>query len=1143
MIEILASGINFENHVKRFVSSMRGMQRILFVGTGCDINQCPVLASQAWKCIYTTNRSTKLADAFSSKDRQVRPISTKADYDAASTKLDHKNPLLIYLNGFDNPDNDPNDIELEMEQEQNTEHLRKTLSVLLKSDLLVELVVVGYDPSNPHELSPKELVSLMWTLSDNRVTIYGADEELENNKYIRSLVDKGIATLFSQNIEETLKKLSFGTKTEDFEDRSPIPYSHENLKNTVYIEGIPVAINQSLCYDFNKYGRVLTLHEMATGTISRMMQVDYFYQFLKRSPNTPQWYGYAPRNNFSVKREYEQELYDAVSEGLDTSSETPVVLVGQTSSGKSVALANLAYRIFQERKYPILYINNPDVAFGFNSPASTALDNILKEMRDNGGRVLVILDLSIYNLQRNDILSKLSERYNNRGHKVLFVGSAMYSLSNEKRYRVIQAPITLTENEKKAFKNLIIEKGKLPSNKVEKWMKANSDVDGLLSMLYRLVYELHPQLELGVKQEISKALNDTRESLMNLEDPIVPPKPLGPIAAQLIKLGLAPRVEENEVAWTKEDIADSLQPFSESLAVSSLFKLRMPMTMALHLLNIPDCSNRQKYRDVVLNAPWLYYAMDNDKYAPGGYYVSFRDPIDAKIYLNSINKNEIEQMHIVGDIIRTLTNEKDSFYSDDVKFLERLIRLIGPNSDDPKVSSDWYHGYGVGCTYVIDALRTLREEGIVEPQLVAQEITYIREYFGNDSQNDLQTQVDWLNEAIRIARQVLESNEKPNVDVTYWQQGLIDSITVESIFAELQLEHCYQKATDADIKLDIRENQPILLSYVQRSCKLLEIIRSQPENSYAYTALLSCFIAKYGTCKESADMYRDMAEVMEVVDTAASSIPRVEENEHYQVNKAKFLELFDFVCGSSRADIFFEELLHMGSGVGVYIKASTIIRKAGIRYNMPMDNDKRDACKQALDLLNAPEYSEVVSRHAASQYMRLQLTWLYLNGRPVFEKERQTTKMTADNWFTLYQICDEFRCNIIEYQPDCPYVASVYYIMALSCAQLGQYDQAATIWRDVREDNFYSLGRQRTWHVLSTPDGKPMLFTGTFNWRPALPEQRIYIKEIQRAVYYPSLQSINKSDRNGDASDLYIGTSFRGFSAFAKNWRVWRKHS
>lgn len=94
--------------------------------------------------------------------------------------------------------------------------------------------------------------------------------------------------------------------------------------------------------------------------------------------------------------------------------------------------------------------------------------------------------------------------------------------------------------------------------------------------------------------------------------------------------------------------------------------------------------------------------------------------------------------------------------------------------------------------------------------------------------------------------------------------------------------------------------------------------------------------------------------------------------------------------------------------------------------------------------------------------------------------------------------------------------------------------------KDVREEDFFSVGRQYTWHILCTPDGEPMLFTGTFNVRMVLQERRIYIKELGRPVLYPSLQSINKSDTTGEAENLCIGTSYRGFSAFARNWKVRR---
>ncbi len=33
----MASSVNFENHIKRFIESMRGVQRVLYIGTDIDM--------------------------------------------------------------------------------------------------------------------------------------------------------------------------------------------------------------------------------------------------------------------------------------------------------------------------------------------------------------------------------------------------------------------------------------------------------------------------------------------------------------------------------------------------------------------------------------------------------------------------------------------------------------------------------------------------------------------------------------------------------------------------------------------------------------------------------------------------------------------------------------------------------------------------------------------------------------------------------------------------------------------------------------------------------------------------------------------------------------------------------------------------
>lgn len=1140
----MASKINFKNHIQSFNETSRSAQRILFVGTDYDLKQFPNLTKYPWKCIFTTNTSQEVADSFSLPDRQVRRISSKNEFDKATTKLDMKNPLLVFINGISSSVDNDDDIDLEIERLDNQDALRQAMASLLKSEIMAELVVIGYNPVYDNEIQPADLYRLFYTLSDNRITFYGVSEELEGNRYLKQMVERGIARVFRQNIGEELEAISssFSCLYDDL--TLPVISSNEDFRNTVYINNTPVLLNQNLCYDFNKYGRVLSVQEMSTGTITRAMQVDFFYQFLKKSPHSPQWYGYSSRNEFSVHRNYQTQLYEVVSKSLNENSETPIILAGQSGSGKSIALAALAFKVFQERKYPILFVNNPEVNFSAGSPAAVALDNILKDIRDNGGRALVILDWSIYNL-RNDTIRRLSDRYNNRGQRVLFVSSVMYVDEDNHRYSVIKARIDLTDDEKRAFKNLMVNKGRLPRNRVERWMEDHQNDNELISILYTLIYELHPQLELGIKQEVSKSIADTKEALLELESPIPMKQGLTAIAEQLIKLGFSRPTESFSVKESEELrqlILNSLQSFSERVAVASLFKLRMPTTMAMRLLNIPECENRQRYRDIVFNAPWIVSAMDDDPFAPGEYYVEFRAPIDAQIYLNSIGKSKADLLRIVADIILSISGERDLFYNSEIRFLERLIRMVGPNSDDKRVKEGWFSTYGPGCPSIISALSELREKGIIEPQLVAQEITLIREYYGTESQPDLSKRIKWLEKAIKIAREVLDISSRPNVEIADWSPGLIDSITVESIFSELQLERCYhdRNSTTDCIYYDSTD-APILYSYSVRSSKLMEIIKNQPDNSFAYTALLSCFLARYekeiysdkiGTDTVDA-LSRAMSEVLEIVDITAASIPAVEYNEYYQKRKTEFLKAFDYATGSRKAEHYFNELIEKGSAVGVFIKATSMLRKSNIQFNKPLRKDAANTCKDVLMLLEDKRYNEVVSTHAACQNLRLQLSWLLFNKQPLFEHERQKTRLTNSEWSTILEICIDFKANIIDRQPECLYRAKVFYLMALAYAQLGDYCSANDIWRSVREDDFHTLGRQYTWHILCTESGEPKIFTGTFNYGGLPTEKRIYIKEMKMPVFYRSLQSIHKSDTSGDAPNLNIGTSYRGFSAFS----------
>ncbi len=1152
----MISTVNFHNHINQFIDSIRGSQRILFVGTGVNIEDYPEIANLRWRCIYTTNQAENFADAFSKDDRQVCSVYTKNEYDKLDTKMNWNNPPLIFLNGRPVAEGEENDIFAGLERDDNRDYLLESMAYLLKSSTMVELVVIGYDPENDSELPLKEFLKKLYSLSDKSVTFYGIGEDSVAYEGVKALCDKGVATLFEQNaaeFEKELKKQIRRDASSNEDELEDVSYTADELRHTVYIEGKPVLLRSDSYYEFSKFGKILTVHEMNTGNIGSMMRTEYFYRFLKLSPNVPQWYGYSKRNSFSVKREFVEALYKKVQEGLENNIDNPIALVGQSGSGKSVSLAALAYRVFHERKYPVIFINNSGIASSDKTQFLISLNNLLGEIRNNGGHALVILDWSLYNLQRNDIVENIANTLKNKGQNVLVLVSAM-SKPNGKTYVTVDAPIELSDKEKKDFKNLMIDNGGLPRDKVEKWMERNKNENGLLSMLYRLLYELHPQLELGIKTEINSAIKDIELGINELDDPIIKAQPINPLAEKLFRLGwidsinnmdLSPEEKKKEAKEKKQNIVDNLNIFCKGLAVASLFKIRMPETMALRLLRIPECKNKKQYIKTVLNAPWIHYAEDDDMYSPGVYYVSFRDPTDARIYLNSIKKTDGAVLEIVASLIDTMLeavkdigNGKTSFFNDEVKFLERLIKMVGPNSDDITVSENWHkqqYKYVENSGAVIAALANLRKNGITELSLVVQEITYIRENYGDYSRT-LADRERSLEEAIRIARDVIDRAERRD-DTLGWQLGLIDSIKVESIFAQLRLEECRKQMQEYGITPGKNDPQ-IIQTYDERSRLLFDIINNHPENSYAYTALMSCYMSEYAdmentplTPQDKQNMISRTSPIMALIDVVDTSIPQVEENTYYQDKKFEFLRKFDQTFGSDSSEEYFKELLKMESAVGIHLKARAILRKYDINYkNGLYSDDAKAACEEALALLDG--YAGVVSRDAACQYMRLNLKWLCYNGKPLFEKENQCTRLSEEQWEELCEICEGFRDNIFKGQDGLAYRARVYYILALAYAQLGRYEEASKTVNAVNENDIYTAIRQKTWHILCDGNGNPKVFNGTFNYSSPHKDREIYIREMRKWVHYPHLNRINKSAESGDAPNLCIGTSYRDFSAF-----------
>lgn len=1102
---------DFQRQVKA-LSSHQGMQQILFVGADPKFQLTTTLCQIPWSRIYTTKKDLN-PQLFCHSDRECIPIKTEEDF-KKNKKMSRKSPLLIYLS-----QEEIQDREERSRQRRNRQGLIASMTSAMEP-VIHSMTMVGYSPQTQGELKAEELLDAFATVGDCRITLFGCAEEIAKDPDLQHMEAKFILKIFTQDLRNALAVESNSWEEDSF------PEDDLEDQRLLYLGERLFRAPKQQSKEFAPFGRLLTLKDLSTQPIHKGMLTDYFYKFLKNSPISPQWYGHNPRNSLAFPRKIQEKngpFYKTVYSMLAGEPKNkPIILSGQSGAGKSITLSALAYRVFWEKQYPVLYITNPNLIFSEKKPPFQALDNLLGELV-SAKRVLIIFDCSIYNLERNpNNLRRLIEMLENRGRKVVIVASAMENCTKQvKKFHQFQLPINLDEEEKRAFASLMKETGRLSDIRVEKWLKNYSEEQNLLAILYRQLYQIQGELEQGIYAEVGKGVNDTVAQMEDLPDIRVEAE-LTATAQAFLSAGFLPQ-EECGGSVSSKEIIENLKPFFKSLAVASLFHLRIPTAMAMRLLNIPQGEGASHYRDLIFRSPWVSNFQDND-FAPGEFSIGFRAPIDAKLYLNSLGVLDKDHPAEVGKIIKTLAREDSEYYHSEVIFLANLIRILGPNSESDRVSSQWNFLYRPHCLPIVEALDYLFQQGIVEPDLVIQHICYLREINSKE-----ENQKAKLHIAVKIASQVLEEHQRVTPRSIEWNPGAMDSILVERVLSEISLES--QMSTQEILELGS------ISTYEQRYQWLTESINRRPDNSYLYTTLLSAFMIYQKQPEVSVqDKLSAVAQIMELVDKVESDIPRVEENQYYQEKKASFLDVFDQLTQGNTTKEYIQKLLEEENPVGAYIQVRTLLKKEAIKLGTSIQEQQVGTCKQVLDVLET--HRHFTRHHSGCQSIRLRVLWLSYTRQPIFYFENQCTKLTEAQWKELKKVCEEIQGSKQQWMKEDTIDQGINYVYGLSMAQLGDYAEAENQWKKVSEDSFFSTRRQRTWHILSHEDGTPKEFKGSFSDRnnAPTPDGKIWVDELRRPVVFRGLGSIGKADATGSVEGLCIGTSYRGYKTSSITW-------
>ena len=214
------------------------------------------------------------------------------------------------------------------------------------------LCIEGYS-ADKDWFSTDKLFPIINSLMNEQVHLFSTNEEHFKNDRLSYLILNNKLVAHEESLAQFLQrsadsnKIKLGVKPEDVE-----------FGRLIKIEGNQVEIPAALLKELSTTCTLITENiYLPFDELSDDRVYLEFKNFLLESSLRPQWEGIS--RGFAFYRDYEIQLKGSIELFLSHESKRrmPVILKGQTGTGKSVALSHLAFDIQKTSKYPVIYIN------------------------------------------------------------------------------------------------------------------------------------------------------------------------------------------------------------------------------------------------------------------------------------------------------------------------------------------------------------------------------------------------------------------------------------------------------------------------------------------------------------------------------------------------------------------------------------------------------------------------------------------------------------------------------------------------------------------------------------------------------------------------------------------------------------------
>lgn len=1020
------------------------------------------LSQVAWNGVYTTAIDTLWYREFRTDWRTVTPIYDKKynPPDIRSKTNLHGTFLFGSIGGDEQhlpPFTRRDWLKKKLESSTILAKLREVITPL--GFLFIE----GYSVFNDW-LPFENLVPVIDSLNPGQVHFFSTRTEYYKNDDFKQLIDNGKITPYEESLsaflihaaEQGIIKLN--EKAEDFGE------------HTIKIQDKILTIPIETWNQVSKSALILEdkLFEKFADTPDT--RYSNFLTFLHNSGTMPVWHGYS--HGFAFQRYYEIRLWNALKTAIDKIEKInePIILHGQSGTGKTIAMGRLAFEARKELNIPVLFIERKSAR-----PSLLDLEEFCKWAEDNGAsETLILWD----GMEPADQYYQLLRYLLGRGRKIIVCGSSYKIEKSEinQRKNYILAPNTIDDKEKAQLSAFL------------KTIDPNIDLDRLLSKskqdvtffvaLYRLLPPTRNQLRESLNTEVLKA---EETIIRNTSDgSLVPSTTLG---MALYKAGFRPEntsfdgivqtIDSEEISLVKKLIGLVMVP--------GRFGLKIPLELLMRALKTDWISSITEHLQNDI------FRWEED--AIGQNYIGPRHSLEAQLIVNYRFGSAIAEIEFIREIILEISDTENTD-SPDIQFAVDLLRSIGPNGR-------YWNYFALHAERIFSMLADLREKvGVENSRILLQEASIIREAVIWHTRNGtpFENPYSLLDRAEGVLKKALEILDTKNIRLRN-----VISVELGTLLATRTKQSLDQNQIDFNTtKL-----------FWQAKNSLNKSIASNPEDYHPVDVLawasLEALKKKLLSEQEKLEVQADLFHIL------FSANGDGYDPEQYKKFLERRLEVAEFFGNRKLSDQAFSELNSHGSKAGYYLRATQIIKN--ILFSERFQEEHIEYYDKVASYLEANRLNIVGDGRCLSLLLRS--WWISKGHKPILSGERQTMHFTPDDWGYVWKLTNEILMTDEIYA-----TPVISYLNGIALFHLGRVAESVNVFRELEREVEYIQGRKRIIrsYLVSDSSGKPKEFNGQVAWINEKGDRgQVFVEELRSRILFlpvdfPSGKELRKND-------------------------------